>query len=217
MVTTTVKILEKPTDAQIEEAVEIYLRAFEGDLCAKSMTADNHAIEDSLYRMMLRAAALEGTIYAVFADDDNKMLTVGVWFGPGTLLLHSEAQQQAGWNDFYASLSDEGKTWWATTFQTVHEALVTSLFGDGYLGGWWANLIATHPDYQRQGHGTAMVKAVLDIAQKDNKTVGLATQTEFNSKWYQTLGFELVGETVMPEATNPGTFPDFVLKWTPRN
>ncbi|KAJ7595763.1 hypothetical protein C8J56DRAFT_923170 [Mycena floridula] len=215
MVSATVKLLEKPTDDQIDQAVEVCVRAFAGDVCLRSMTADNHALESSLFRMMICAAALEGTVYCVTDDRDDKILSLGVWFGPGSQLLHTEAQRATGWNDFFASLSEEGQKWWATTFQTCHEDFVNSLFGDQYLGGWWANVIATHPDYQRQGHGTALVRAVLDQAQKGNKPVGLATQTEMNRDWYQTLGFKVCGETRVPEATRSGSFPDFVMKWEP--
>ncbi|KAJ7577419.1 hypothetical protein C8J56DRAFT_899054 [Mycena floridula] len=83
----------------------------------------------------------------------------------------------------------ETKTWWATTLQTVHEALVTSLCGDEVL---YVLMRCTKE---------SLLKPCC-TEHKDNETVGLATQTELNSKWYPSLGFELVGETVLPEATN---------------
>lgn len=214
MVSFSVKVLEKPTDSQIEQAVQLLLRAFEGDVSLKTMTSGNDDLEPLLFRSMLKAGALEGTIYVVTAEDGaDDIYSIGVWFGPGQKMFSSQAQLAGGWNEFFAALTDEGRNWWMTIFHQNHEERLNALLGDQYLNGWFANIIGTDPKHQRKGYASAIVRTVSERAKIDGTTVALATQNESNLKWYQSLGFKLLGESII---THPiGNWPDFFVQYSP--
>ncbi|KAJ7580741.1 hypothetical protein C8J56DRAFT_1057688 [Mycena floridula] len=181
-----IKILRNPTGVfatcqasgfklcpQVEEMVNVYLRAFEGDIAIKSMTGGDRALEPLLHRMMI---------------------------------AQSEAQHVLGWNTFFASLSEMTKHRWTTTLETEHKDVVKALLGPQYVDSWLASLIVADPKCQHRGHGSAL---------SVNKIAALRTRTVEN-KWYKSLGFELLGETTLPESTSPTShFPDFMLKWQP--
>ncbi|KAJ7585165.1 hypothetical protein C8J56DRAFT_950047, partial [Mycena floridula] len=156
----TVSFHTRPTANRLIH--DIYCNITVIDPCSQAMTGGDRSLEPVLFRAMLGAGALEGTIYVVVRDEDEKIFSVGMWFGPGTQMMSSEAQRAAGWNDFISAVSDECRNWWFTTMQKDHRDVINSLLGDKYKDSWWANQIATHPDYQCQGHGSALIRTIFD-------------------------------------------------------
>ncbi|KAF9553337.1 hypothetical protein CPC08DRAFT_673352 [Agrocybe pediades] len=221
----TVHVIQNPTDAQIEEAVGVAMRAFAGDVSVDSMTGGNDTLQPALYRSMIKAGASEGGFWVVQNGDDDgsgnedeeaesramKIRSFGIWFGPGKKLFETEEQRSLGWNDYFAGLSVETREWWMTTFHTKHEENLERLLGSAYQDDWFANLIATDPAHQRKGYASAMIRQVFREAEKQGKTVALATQTEINATFYQNLGFTLLGKEDIPAPT--GTWPDYFLRW----
>lgn len=57
------------------------------DLMTNAMTGGVRSFKFDLYRLLLRAAALEGKILAVRARGSNNIVAVGVAFGPGVDFL----------------------------------------------------------------------------------------------------------------------------------
>ncbi|KAJ7585126.1 hypothetical protein C8J56DRAFT_949945 [Mycena floridula] len=217
MTATTIKILEDLTADQFEEIINLLLAAYVEDPCSQAMTGGDKSLEPLLFRAMLGAGALEGTIYVVARDEDDKILSVGMWFGPGTQMMNSEAQRAAGWDHFMRSVSEECRNWWLTTMQKDHRDVINSLLGDKYKDSWWANQIATHPDYQCQGHGSALIRTVFDRARTEKKIVALVTQTKENCDWYSSLGFKCILADSLPIAGSDSRLPRFIMKWDPEH
>ncbi|KAL4258379.1 hypothetical protein AB1N83_008837 [Pleurotus pulmonarius] len=159
MTSTTTRVLVRPADDQVESIVGVIRRAFKGDITLSSMTGRNVNLEALLLRSMVRAAALEGTIYVV-TDVYNTILSVGVCFQPGTRMFSSEAQRALGWDEFFQKISEEARDWWTTQIFRKHREALNDHLGAHYLDSWFANIIATDPEHQRKGYATSIVRAV---------------------------------------------------------
>lgn len=87
-------------DTKIDEAVALLVRAFEGgvyrrivggpytqsdntDISPKSMTGGRDDLAPSSFRSILRAGALEGSLYVVAGVESDEIALIGLLFGPG--------------------------------------------------------------------------------------------------------------------------------------
>ena len=59
---------------------------------------------------------------------------------------------------------------------------------------WYLNMLATHPDWQRQGLGGALMGTVFEIADAMGLPCYLETETEVNVAYYRHHGFEVRSE-----------------------
>jgi GNAT superfamily N-acetyltransferase len=68
---------------------------------------------------------------------------------------------------------------------------------------WYLQLIATHPDWQRQGCGAALMQVQFDRAAAEGLPCYLETETPANVAYYRHHGFEVRSEwDVDPDATS---------------
>jgi ribosomal protein S18 acetylase RimI-like enzyme len=63
---------------------------------------------------------------------------------------------------------------------------------------WYLNMIATHPDWQRQGLGASLMGAVFEIAEAEGLPCYLETETVANVAYYRHHGFEVRSEWDVP-------------------
>ena len=103
------------------------------------MTGGDESLHEPLFRWMICAGVLEGTVCFARIDnagreDEPSLVGISVWFGPGrtfnsryglfpwcglsilyllTRHIHSEAQKKAGFYNLYMRLSPVMKEWWA--------------------------------------------------------------------------------------------------------
>jgi ribosomal protein S18 acetylase RimI-like enzyme len=63
---------------------------------------------------------------------------------------------------------------------------------------WYLNVLATHPHWQRQGLGTAVMAPVVDICDRDGLPLYLETETVDNVAYYSHLGFAVRSEWDVP-------------------
>jgi GNAT superfamily N-acetyltransferase len=59
---------------------------------------------------------------------------------------------------------------------------------------WYLNVLATHPDWQRQGHAGALMAHVFELADDMGLPCYLETETEVNVAYYRHHGFEVRSE-----------------------
>ena len=57
------------------------------------MTGGDNKFRASLFRSVVRAGALEGSLYVVH-DDSGKILSIGIWFGPGKMMFSTSVHWQ---------------------------------------------------------------------------------------------------------------------------
>jgi GNAT superfamily N-acetyltransferase len=63
---------------------------------------------------------------------------------------------------------------------------------------WYLNLLATHPDWQRQGLGSALMDVMFERADADGLPCYLETETPENVAYYMHHGFEVRTEWDVP-------------------
>ncbi len=63
---------------------------------------------------------------------------------------------------------------------------------------WYLNLLATHPDWQRQGFGGALMSVMFERADTDGLACYLETETPANVAYYRHHGFEVRSEWDVP-------------------
>jgi len=63
---------------------------------------------------------------------------------------------------------------------------------------WYLNMLATHPDWQRQGLGVSLMQVVFEIADTDGLPCYLETETVENVAYYLQNGFEIRTEWDLP-------------------
>ena len=63
---------------------------------------------------------------------------------------------------------------------------------------WYLNVLATHPDWQRQGLGAAVIGPIGEVCRLDCLPMYLETQTIENVAYYSHLGFRVRSEFDVP-------------------
>ena len=63
---------------------------------------------------------------------------------------------------------------------------------------WYLNVLATHPDWQRQGLGSMIIAPVAEVCRRDGLPLYLETQTTANVAYYSHLGFRVRSEWDVP-------------------
>jgi len=69
---------------------------------------------------------------------------------------------------------------------------------------WYLNTLATHPDWQRQGLGAALMGAVFEIADEQGLPCFLETETPANVAYYRHHGFEVRSEWTLTTVEHSG-------------
>jgi ribosomal protein S18 acetylase RimI-like enzyme len=68
----------------------------------------------------------------------------------------------------------------------------------------YLNMLATHPDWQRQGLGAALMEVVFAIADEAGLPCYLETETVENVAYYRRYGFEVRSEWDLSAGGEPG-------------
>ena len=71
---------------------------------------------------------------------------------------------------------------------------------------WYLQLLATHPDWQRQGLGAALMSAMFERADAEGLACHLETETTQNVAYYRRHGFDVVSEFDVPSGDHVHRF-----------
>ena len=86
-------------------------------------------------------------------------------------------------------------------FAALNAALAANTPGEPH---WYLNMLATHPDWQRQGVGAALMAIVFEIADDIGLPCYLETETSDNVAYYRHHGFEVRTEWDLRTELDPG-------------
>ncbi len=75
-----------------------------------------------------------------------------------------------------------------TKFVALRTALAENTPAEDH---WYLQMVGTHPDWQRQGIGSRLIRDGIDRARRDGLGVYLETETIENVAYYRHLGFEV--------------------------
>ncbi|KAE9393404.1 hypothetical protein BT96DRAFT_1023062 [Gymnopus androsaceus JB14] len=198
--------LKEPTEHQLNAIVDVCVKAYHNDIAAKVFTGGDASLDESMWKAMIRAGFHSGAVY-VSSDgaESNEIMSIGVWFGPGEVLYATEEQRSLGFNDFFHKIVPKYQEWLSNDFGPKVRKFKANVLGPTTeKDAWYCNIMATHPDYQRRGLGSAIIRAVCNRASQEGAPVALGTQSEKNAKFYRSIGFQEVGR--MDEETPWGLF-----------
>jgi GNAT superfamily N-acetyltransferase len=72
---------------------------------------------------------------------------------------------------------------------------------------WYLEALSIDPDHQRRGHGTTLLRPILERADADGTPAYLETNRESNIPYYHRFGFELTERIALPDS------PPLWLMW----
>lgn len=135
---------------------------------------DYEAIYPILYGNILRRWLATDTLWCT--DD---AAAVAGWVPPGRPEVEVEAAPY------------EHPPWRLERFAAIGAAMAEHTPDEPH---WYLNMLATHPDWQRQGFGGALMRVVFEIAEADGLPCYLETETVVNVAYYRHHGFEVRSE-----------------------
>lgn len=74
---------------------------------------------------------------------------------------------------------------------------------------WYLQLLATHPDWQRNGLGVALMTSMFERADAEGMACHLETETAGNVAYYRRHGFDVHSEFDIPTGTHEHRFSSF--------
>lgn len=125
------------------------------------------------------------TLDCLYTTDDS--VAIGMFFPPGRPDVEVDAPPVPGVEPPGPELL--GK--FAALGEAMHEHTPPE-------DHWYLNVLATHPDWQRQGLGAAIIEAVASTCRRDGLPLYLETQTTANVAYYGHLGFRVRSEWDIP-------------------
>ncbi|KAF8983077.1 hypothetical protein BDQ17DRAFT_1261733, partial [Cyathus striatus] len=118
-------------------------------------------LKHEFFRLAVRAGSLEGLILVGKEEEGEKIVAAAVCFGPGVEFMGSAEQRDLGYGKFLESLPESTKVWWNDTYGPLSQKLIEDTIGHkDALNAWVPILIATLPEYQHKGYGTAITKCI---------------------------------------------------------
>ncbi|KAG7086962.1 hypothetical protein E1B28_002879 [Marasmius oreades] len=181
------------------QALDLYTRTFTGDTYFKAKLGGDFSLLPILGRASLRAALLEGYVYAAIEDKhSDRIISMGIWFAPGTRPFATEAQRSLGYEDWLKKLSPEAVNWNKHTVSDVKKRLLEPMFtAEELRKGWWCSSLFTDIDHRRKGCARAIVNKVAKRASDANEFLALITSLS-NVLNYEAMGFEQRGTYILP-------------------
>ncbi|KAJ7485835.1 hypothetical protein FB451DRAFT_1231208 [Mycena latifolia] len=150
--------------------------------CIVPATGGNLDLNVPFHVAQVRAIAMEGTLYvAEDKDDGDRIIGVSGWFAPGVSLFCSDAQQRLCFAPYLAMCPANVQKWWMEYFLVVYSKATETLIDPGSLvNACHLQLLATLPECQGKGVGSALVRDGLERAFGNRQGVYLETQTDTN-------------------------------------
>ncbi|KAF9258698.1 hypothetical protein L218DRAFT_964282 [Marasmius fiardii PR-910] len=194
----TIHLIKEMTEEEMKQAIELHTQAFAGDSYFNAVLGGDWSLFDIRGRALLRAAMLEGELYAAKDTKSGRFISMGIWYAPGTGVFSTEAQRALGFYDWFEKLSPETKDWHTKTLTEIKKKYVEPMFTDEEMKHrWWCSGLFTDVEYRGKGCAKAIVNEVAKRASKTNGFLSLATIPPTVIK-YKAMGFEERGRYVLP-------------------
>ncbi len=180
-------------ESQIEVAGAAMARAFFIDHIMEYMFPDDderRRLAPWHFSAFIRYGYLFGEVYTTSVSPDG----TAVWFRPGESELTAERIALAGLDRAADVL---GTASWAR-FSSVCDYVERLHPKEVPEPHWYLPLLGVDPALQGQGVGSALLKVILDRADRDGLPAYLWTAKTQNVPFYQNHGFDVVTEGVEP-------------------
>ncbi|KAL7279268.1 hypothetical protein ACG7TL_007109 [Trametes sanguinea] len=171
----TVRQVTSPSEAELDKYIKLLAEAFHYQFFAGGLGGDK-SLQEPIIHAHVAAALVDGE---------------------GHKFLETEAQRNAGWNQLMDRLPTQYREWWSTFLKQYDELVDKTVGASVKLGGYHLQLIGVHPDHQKRGVATALMKYA------ENKV-----------QIYKSLKYEVAGSgpiSVPPPGPADATFDMFVF------
>jgi len=128
------------------------------------------------------------TVDSLWCTDD--CVAIAGWQPPGRPEMEVENAPQI-----------EHPEWRLERFAAIGEAFAEYTPSEPH---WYLNMLATHPDWQRQGLGAALMRVVFELADQQGLACYLETETTENVAYYRHHGFDVRSEWDLSAGGEPG-------------
>jgi GNAT superfamily N-acetyltransferase len=170
-------------DADVNRMARTALLAFADDPLMRWFHPDLEAYlanSPSAWRFLSRRAIALGTAYTT---DDGVALAIFAAPGRPKVELPPEPDSVAPSDELLAKYAALSSVMTAHTPAEPH---------------WYLNVLATHPDWQRQGLGAAVMAPIGEVCRQEGRPMYLETPTAVNVAYYSHLGFRVRSEWDVP-------------------
>lgn len=185
-------------ESQIDAAGAAMARAFFIDPIMAYMFPDEYErrrLAPWHFSAFIRYGYLFGEVFTTSGSPDG----TAVWFRPGESELTDERVEQAGLNRAPDVLGADA---WAR-FNSVCDYVERLHPKEVPEPHWYLPLLGVDPRLQGQGAGGALLKVILDRADKDGLAAYLWTAKARNVPFYQRYGFAVLTQGVEPQSSIP--------------
>ena len=174
---------------QLEEAVQVSVRAFDDDPFFEYLfpgEAQRHRSVATLHRTVLRHVAAVGVTRTAFVDD--RIAGVALWVPPGKWPYSPMLQLRQLFGSvsaFAPHLSSLSRA------RPIMQAVVQA---HPKRPQWYLQLLMVDPPFQRHGIGGMLQTPTIEACDREGTFAWVETQKEENLAYYQRFGFTVVAE-----------------------
>lgn len=181
-------VIRRATDADLRNLCTTAMRAFHDDPVMRWLYPDDDEYFAPDGRVFVGSMTNWLTYRQPWCTDDAA--AVAVWFPPT-----EPGAPEPDWIDAGAPLTED----LLARFELIAPVMQEHKPDEPH---WYLQLLATHPDWQRQGLGARLMQVVFDTADADGVPCYLETERIELVAYYRHFGFEVRSEwDVDPDAT----------------
>lgn len=187
----SISLVIEPSETEIERMVDVLDAAFGFNYFGHSLPGKDIERSRGMLRSHITAALVDpgGELYV--AKTGNEVVGVATWHGPGSGYLSTAEQRAAGWDQMFAKLDQAQQEWWGY-FLPLYDEYTTGALGEGTkLASFHLQVLGVHPDYQRQGIGSSLVKTGEDKAKAQGVCSCIETILDVAVPFYRACGYEI--------------------------
>ncbi|KAG6837172.1 hypothetical protein H0H93_013762 [Arthromyces matolae] len=178
----TIRRLQDPSTDEIQKIIDVLEDAF-------GRVGGDWSLLRSQFEFLVREAALGGWIDVALENED--IVGVAVWFGPGQLAGLTADQRDMAFKIFFSKCPQELQKWWAEHMQRLGDEAL----GPGFKKDHWhLLLLGVLRDHHRRGIAKALMNAGEARAKVDGLSLVLETVTQIDVLIYKKMGFAVKGQ-----------------------
>ncbi len=192
--------------ADIDRVCRTLMRAFQDDPLVRWMVADDDAWATgagaAFFRLVSRRLFDRGDVWTT-AD----CVAAAVWSPPDPAPSSDDLSAELG--ALYATFDATAQARMSAVGAAVHAHRPDEPY-------WYLQFLGTHPDWQRQGFGTALMAPVLERADAQGIGQYLETATDDDIAYYRARGFDVTEVFTVDDPLDPARAPATVTgMWRP--
>lgn len=177
-----------------DEVIAVCCRAFWDDPLFDFLARDDLLVEYELLPWVFRAAMRDFETDAsqcFVVDVDGRPRGFAAWLEPGTLPRPAKVALRR-------DLRSIGLVARVRNRRAALGLLREVDHRHPHEPHWYLGLLATDPSAQGRGHGTALLRPVLERCDAEGVPAYTETQKEANVAWYARSGFQMIDEVRLP-------------------